>query len=305
MAVGAIQDSMFKELAKPANKKDENQAEIRASIATQVAAVLASAGWTPAQYDRLLFVVGTDSATRRVYDSVHVAITGVEIPYRLLLARAARGGGGGRGGAGGGAAPLAIPPGPAAAHLGHVANAFPAAPNGAGLLPVAEQDAGTASQHATLGNAQPNNLESMKTHAGHVLHALDPSAVPTLTSPGTGFGMRRAAEEVANHVNMAAGMPGVSQNVITHAGHIQQAALSAAKRAEEAIVVAKQVQDATSAADAAAAMAKLVTLTSQLVAGADVNGDGRIDYSGPEGGLAQARTHLGLLIAAEATGVPR
>jgi hypothetical protein len=304
MAVGAIQDSMFNELARPGNKKDENQAALRASIATQVTTALQKVGMTQAQYDKMLFVIGTDSATRRVYDSVPVQSTGVETPYRLLLARAARGGGGRGGGGGGGGAAIMIPPGPAAAHLGHVANGFPAAPNGAGLLPTAEQEAGTAAQHATLGIAQPSNLEYMKTHAGHVLHALDPATVPTLTGPGAGFGVKRAAEEVANHVDMGAKMPGASPNVVTHAAHIQAAALSAAKRAEQAIAVAKEIQAATSAADAAAAMTRLVALTGQLVTGVDANGDGRIDYNAPEGGLELARTHLNLLVAGEGGGLP-
>jgi hypothetical protein len=296
-AVAKIQDSMDVELAKPSNKKDEVHASLRASMVRQTAAAIQKNGLTQGSYDKMMFTVSVDSATRRVYDSVWVAVTGVPIQYLAILARQSAAGGG-RGGGRGAAAPVVIPPGvgAAATHLGHVLNSYNTAPDAAGLLPTAEQEAATAAQHATLGARMPTDLDYMKTHAGHVIHALDPSQVPTLTAPGRGYGMKRAALDAGVHTDMAVKMAGVPAMIVTHGGHVQQAANAAAARADEAVAIAKQIQAATSATDAAALYTKLIAITAQIVAGVDTNGDGTIGYAAPEGGLAQARTHIDLLL---------
>lgn len=46
-------------------------------------------------------------------------------------------------------------------------------------------------------------------------------------------------------------------------------------------------------------VARLEALTAAVLNGADLDGDGRVEWSGGEGGLAQATTHLDLLIRAE------
>jgi hypothetical protein len=46
-------------------------------------------------------------------------------------------------------------------------------------------------------------------------------------------------------------------------------------------------------------MSQIVSLTEQLVAGADKNGDGRITWEEGEGGLQQAQEHVNLMLAAE------
>src|SRR6185503_1978052 len=109
-----------------------------------------------------------------------------------------------------------------------------------GLLPMAIQEARTAATHAALGARDPNNLDAMKLHAGHVVHALDPSVVST--GPGKGYGAKRAALGVANHIDLAAKAAGASPNVVTHAMHIGTAAKSAAARADQVVALARQVQ---------------------------------------------------------------
>ncbi len=54
-------------------------------------------------------------------------------------------------------------------------NAWGDTPMGAGLLPTAIAAARIAATHAGLAARQPTNLEYMKTHAGHVLNAIDPT----------------------------------------------------------------------------------------------------------------------------------
>ena len=52
-------------------------------------------------------------------------------------------------------------------------------------------------------------------------------------------------------------------------------------------------------ADAAALLGQLVSVTAQIISGADMNGDGRVTWEQGEGGLQQAQDHMGLMLAAE------
>jgi glycine/D-amino acid oxidase-like deaminating enzyme len=160
-----------------------------------------------------------------------------------------------------------------------------------------EEEAKTAATHAALGARDPNNLDAMKLHAGHVLNALDPTIVAT--GPGKGYGAKRAALGVASHIDLAAKAPGASQNVITHAVHIGTAARSAAARADQVIALARQIQAATTAVEAAKLYSQMVPLAQQVYEGFDANSDGRIGWQEGEGGLAQAEQHVTLMLNGE------
>jgi hypothetical protein len=183
-------------------------------------------------------------------------------------------------------------------HIGHVADSFPQTPDKQGLLPAALAEAKIAAQHATLGSKNPEDLAGMKLHAGHVLHALDPSV--EAKGPGLGYGVKKAAQGAAVHIENAAKADGASANVKTHSAHIAGAANSAAARADEAIALAQKVRAATTAEEAAAAMKDLVAAVDGITAGIDANKDGRVYWAAPVGGLNQAQQHLDLLKKGEA-----
>jgi hypothetical protein len=134
----------------------------------------------------------------------------------------------------------------------------------------------------------------MKTHSGHVIHALDPTQ--EASGPGQGYGVKKAATGVAAHIELAANAEGASAGVKTHSGHVATAARSTVKRADQIIALAKQVQAATDAAAAAALVSQMASLCEQLIPGADANGDGRITWEDGEGGLQQAEEHVMLLL---------
>ncbi len=69
-------------------------------------------------------------------------------------------------------------------------------PTGQGFLPVAVADAKVASIHAGYMQKSPDNLDTIKLHAGHVLNALDPTVEPK--GPGS-FGVKRAAAGAVQH----------------------------------------------------------------------------------------------------------
>ena len=87
-----------------------------------------------------------------------------------------------------------------------------------GFLPAAIADAKVAATHAGYMQKSPDNLDSLKLHAGHVINALDPSI--EMKGPGSGYGVKRAAAGASQHAQLAAKSEGASKGVQTHAGHV-------------------------------------------------------------------------------------
>lgn len=186
---------------------------------------------------------------------------------------------------------------PAHAHIGHVLDGFGQTPDGEGLLPTALAEAEVARQHAGFAAGDLENLDAMKMHAEHVLHAVDPEAIDG--GPGHGFGVKRAAEGIAQHVQLAADSDGASDNVQTHAAHVAASARTVAQRADEIVAVVEQILAAESAGEAAPLVEELETLTGELVAGRDATGDGQISWQEGEGGLEHVEQHMGLMTSGE------
>jgi len=279
--VARERDSTQVLLALTRNVKAEMQQALRDTLNMKVAEILHHAGLTEKEFQRKTYVVSTDGPSRRIFDSVLAKLTGVPTPGQVVAAAPA----------------IAVPAGAVGVHIGHVINGFNDTPGGQGLLPVALAEARVAIQHAGLAQRSPTSLDAMKLHAGHVINAMDPTLMPT--GPGLGYGLRKAATGVATHIDLAAKTAGASQNVITHANHVATAAKSTLARVDQVVALAQKIQAATTAEEAAGLVNQLVSLTQQLVAGFDANGDGRVTWEAPEGGLQQAQDHVNLLLAGE------
>ena len=182
-------------------------------------------------------------------------------------------------------------------HIGHVTTGFQGTPMNQGLLPTAVAEAKIAAQHAALLTKSQNNLDAMKLHAGHVLHAIDPTAEPK--GPGLGYGVARAAMGVAQHVQLAAKVAGASKNVMTHSNHVATSADNVVKRTAEMLAVVKEIRAATTVAAAAAHAPHLEMLAQQLYAGFDADKNGQVGWQAGEGGLQQAEMHMQLMIKGE------
>jgi hypothetical protein len=277
-AINAAVDSSNVQLAKQANKKSDVQDQLRAKRAENVAQILHHSGLTDAEFRRRTYFVSIDTGARRTFDSVMVTLMGQALPGTAV----------------GSQAKLTVPPGPAGIEIGYVVNTFKEAPLLQGLLPAAIAEARIASQHATLAGRQPTNLEYMKTHAGHVIHALDPSIVKV--GPGQNYGVKKAADGVATHIELAAKAEGATPTITVHATHIAMAARNTIARADQVIAIAQKVMSATSAAEAAALVAEMTSKAGELIAGADANADGRITWEKGEGGLQIADEHVRLML---------
>ena len=186
---------------------------------------------------------------------------------------------------------------PAHIHIGHVMTMWKDTPSAQGFLPVAVADAKVAATHAGLMEKSPENLGIMKLHAGHVLHALDPTL--EAKGPGSGYGLKRAAEGALQHIQLAAKSEGASENVQTHAGHVSASLSDVTGWTDQAIATAQKIRAATSASEAAALVTELIAQTNSIANGMDANKDGSIGWQTGEGGLAQAQTHMDLMVKGE------
>ena len=278
VAITAARDSNNVLRAKSGNAKEQAQQQLQNQLRAEIDDILRHVGLTDTEFQRRSFIVSSDTGTRRIFDSVVVAVTGAPLP-----GYAAR------------AAILPVPPGPAGVHIGHVVNSFNETPTLQGLLPAAMAEARIAITHAGLAGRQLTNLDYMKLHAGHVIHALDPKVITM--GPGLGYGVTRGAAGVATHIDLAAAAEGASPAVVMHSKHIAAAARSVVERAGAALAIAQKIQAATTAAEAAALVSQLTSAVEQLIAGVDLNGDGRISWDQGEGGLQQADEHVKLMLA--------
>lgn len=182
-------------------------------------------------------------------------------------------------------------------HIGHVVYNWAKTPGGIGLLTAAEKEVEIAIQHARLANENWRNLKSMKNHIQHVLHALDPDYVAK--GPGTGFGLIRAAGNAAKHIRLAASSADASEAVKTHAKHVSAAAQNAAARGDRIIGLSRRVTNATSSQEAHQTVKAILDQLHMIKKGFDVDSDGKVTWDAPEGGLAQARQHINLMLKAE------
>ena len=182
-------------------------------------------------------------------------------------------------------------------HIGHVMDQWRDTPEMAGFLPAAIAEAQIAARHASLAASDPSNVDSIKRHAAHVLHAVDPSQIES--GPGNGYGVKQAAEGAAKHIMAAANSGDASGAVKTHAQHVATSTQNTVARADEIVMLAKRIAMSTSADDAASLVAELDGLAQALLSGVDANGDGRTGWQEGEGGLEVAQTHGNLMKQAE------
>jgi hypothetical protein len=84
---------------------------------------------------------------------------------------------------------------------------------------------------------------------------------------------------------------------VLHSQHIATSSRNTVQRADSMLAIAKRIQAATTVDEAAKLVNQLAAIAPQLMAGADMNNDGRITWE--EGGLQTAQDHVNLMLQAE------
>jgi hypothetical protein len=180
--------------------------------------------------------------------------------------------------------------GEALTHFTHVATGFNGAPGGRGLVVTTAIEVNTAMLYANFAAGNPSNLDAMKTNVRNVLHALVPAQ--GASGPGLGFGVKRAAEAVVTHIELAVKSAGASETLRTLGPGVAQAGRAVAARAQEMADIGNRVLAAQTAAQAAPLVEELRALALQLDLGRDVNGNGQVDINGIEPGMNQLEAQV-------------
>jgi hypothetical protein len=137
------------------------------------------------------------------------------------------------------------------AHIGHVMIAWRDTPGQVGLLTISQSDTRIAAAHALL-LSKAVSLDDMKLHAGHVLHALDPTL--ETAGPASGYGAKKAAAGAMQHVGFTAAVENASATVKAQAAKTTATLTEAGAAIDRTIGAAQKVRSAASPADAAAAV---------------------------------------------------
>lgn len=180
--------------------------------------------------------------------------------------------------------------GEALTHFNHVATGFSGAPGGRGLVVTTAIEVNTAMMYANFAAGNPTNLDAMKTNVRSVLHALAPEQ--GAKGPGLGFGVRRAAEAVVTHIELAVKSPGVSETLRKLGPNVALAGRAVAARAQEMADLGNRVLAAQTAAQAGPLVEQLRALALQLDLGRDANGNGQVEMNATEPGMNQLEAQV-------------
>ena len=186
----------------------------------------------------------------------------------------------------------------ARAHIGHVMTGWKDTPDGKGLLPVAIKEAGIALKHAEFAAKKPDDLKWMQTHTEHVMHAVDPSSVK-ITAPGLGYGVRKGAAGAKAHIEFSAKSKDASDNVKVHAQHVAASAGNTDWRVDAIVATGNLVLADDTAEKAAPRVRQILQMVKEVLDGFDENGDGKVTWHEREGGLSEAKKHMGFMMKTE------
>ena len=180
--------------------------------------------------------------------------------------------------------------GQALTHFNHVATGFTGAPGGRGLVVATAIEVNTAMMYSNFAAGSPTDLDAMKANVRNVLHALVPEQGGK--GPGLGFGVKRAAEAVVTHIELAVKSPGASEVLLKLGPAVAQAGRAVAARAQEMADLGTRVLATQTAAQAAPLVGELRALALQLDLGRDANGNGQIEVNAIEPGMNQLEAQV-------------
>ena len=155
-----------------------------------------------------------------------------------------------------------------------------------------------------VGAFQVFHLDDVDAEAGGLRRRLDRAAIAyaavlVLAQPALGYGVRKAAFGAAYHIRAAATSKDSTANIRLHAEHVAVSARNSLARIDAIVAAGRKIQAARSAGEALPLARKIALWSKQLTAGSDANGNGKITWVKGEGGLKQAKAHLGYMMQGE------
>ena len=180
-------------------------------------------------------------------------------------------------------------------HLSHILTSWNDTPGQVGLLAILEEELAIAIAHAGYAVTDLENLENIQLHTDHVRHAVDPASVRSGQGPGRGYGLRRAAQGVLDHLGYAAAAADASDSMKLHAEHVAASANNVLFWAGKILDKGWQITGGASPIVSAFFAEEIVEHLQWIAHGRDANEDGATSWEDGEGGLAQMKAHLGYI----------
>ena len=175
-------------------------------------------------------------------------------------------------------------------HIGHAITGWKHTPDKKGLLQTAEKEASIALAHAEYAVQKPHELQLIKLHVAHVMHAVNPDSQKE--GPGIGFGLKKAVTEAVGHITFAADSDDASENVRNFAEPFAINAEALLDRSDLIEVLGEEVLQTVSAQEAFALAGEILNLARANVEGVDSDGDSAIGIDPREYGLKQLRAQI-------------
>jgi hypothetical protein len=166
-----------------------------------------------------------------------------------------------------------------------------------GFLAMAEAEIQTALVEAALAAKKPEDLEYMKAQARAVQHAIDPSWQKT--GPGHGFGVKKAAAGIASYATAAGKSPDASEKVRSYSRWIATSAKNVVARSDRISDLLGKVQRMKTSRNAFRVMRLVRRMCQEVLLGKDTNKDGKVSWKKHEGGLAQAKRYMRVVLKLE------
>ncbi|MEQ8709498.1 MAG: hypothetical protein RIC36_10935 [Rhodospirillales bacterium] len=181
----------------------------------------------------------------------------------------------------------------AASALMMIQTRAPDTPDGQGLLATVYGEARNVERHARYAASKTDDLDWMRTQARHVIHAIEPEA--SFSGRGLGYGLKKALAGLSLAAGRAAGATDATEGVKMHAAHVAAAASDSMARADAIRGLANSIILAADPQVAAPLVREMRDLSLQLLAGVDLDRDGKIAWTGGEGGVDQIAAHVQLM----------
>lgn len=176
------------------------------------------------------------------------------------------------------------------AHIGHAITGWKLTPDQKGLFQVAVEEADIAYAHSGYAVERLDNLDLIKLHIGHVMHAVDPGS--QREGPGLGFGLKKAVFEAVHHLTYASESDDASENVRNFAEPFAANTEAVIQRCDLILALGKDILQTSSVQDAAALAQEVQNLSRANVKGMDSDGNGVLDANAGEYGLMQLNTQI-------------
>ncbi len=175
-------------------------------------------------------------------------------------------------------------------HIGHALTAWTNTPGNQGLFVMAEDEARRVLDLANSLTSQ-STLDQMQTTMREIMEVIEPPESEG-SRPDENYGLKRAFTGAMDHLEFAADSNDTSANVRATVPGLRKDGQAVVERYELIMAIARDIQDTTSATEAAALTEEVRILAKGILYGVELDGKESIGSRPDEYGLLQLRNAI-------------